>query len=479
VRRRDFLYLAGLVAVPPACAATAQRPDPLAALESAIVQRMTEYDVPGVAFGLFKDGRIHARGFGITNVDNPQPVTEDTVFPIASISKTVAATAAMRLAQDGRLDMAAPVRSYLPDFSVQDESTSRELRIWHLLTHTPGFEGQLAADNRGAETLAQFIVRLRDVPSFAAPGEIWGYNNAGFTVLGRVIEVITGTTVHEAFRDLVFAPLGLSHAFTETGTAMTHRFAAGHRRGQTGRAEVIRPFELPASVTAGGAAMSVSSLLAYAAFHLGDGTAADRRRILPQAALEDMRTPRLRKNATDDEIGVAWHLRTLNGVQTAVHGGTLGGHCLHLQLVPERRLAFAILTNHSEGWRLIQDVERATLETCEGLSLAPNQATGGNRGVNETMTAHATPLAQQPDPGDYIGRYARVPLGTTDVRVDKGALVVSGFGFPPGDTSLVFYGRDLAYTTTGAYTGMPVEFVRRGSGTVEWVRINGRVGRRA
>ena len=114
--------------------------------------------------------------------------------------------------------------------------------------------------------------------------------------------------------------------------------------------------------------MSLNDLLKYAEFHLGDGTGRDGTRVLSRASLDLMQTPRVRKNATDEDMGLGWHLRRVGGVLTAAHGGTLG-HCLLVELVPERHLALAILTNHSSGWQLIQDVERAALKSLEGLAL--------------------------------------------------------------------------------------------------------------
>ena len=219
--------------------------------------------------------------------------------------------------------------------------------------------------------------------------------------------------------------------------------------------------------------MSLSSLLRYAEIHLS------------RESLAPLRASRLVKNATTDEMGLSWQLRRLDGVLTAAHGGTLAGHCLHLQLVPERNLAFAILTNHNEGWRLIQAVERAVLKTYEGLSLSPNQATGGNRGGNEDMTAHATPLTGQPDVTPYVGTYQRPPNGTAVVRTQGAGLVVRGGGSGDLDLPLVFWGSDLAYASPseGAsyttpfrpYRGMPIEFIRRPDGNVGWIRINGRI----
>lgn len=492
MHRRHFIELAGLGALglgglrpdrgrvgaaPTSGTGPASQADELYERISRLIEaKMAEYRTTGVAFGLSKDGVSRTRGFGITNVDNPQPVTPDTVFPIASISKTVVGTAMMRLRDQGRVDVEAPVIEYIPDFRVAEAEATRGVRVWHLLTHTPGWEGQLSTPDRGPATLANFVETLRDLPQLARPGEVWSYNNAGWGVAGRVIEAVTDSTINEALDELVFDPLGLDRAFSRTGEAMTYRFAAPHRERE-GRTVVPRPFSLPANVAAGGCAMSVENLVRYAEFHLGDGTTPDGARLLARASLEAMRTARIRKNASTDEMGLGWHLRTLDGVLTAQHGGTLGGHCLHVQLVPERNLCFAILTNHADGWRLNEDVAGAVLDAYEGLALAPGQRTGGNRGGNERMTSHAEPLATQPPLDEYVGLYARPPVGEVDVRARNGRLEAGS-----GDNAygLVFWAADMAYATgPGAYEGMPVEFIRDEGGVVAWVRVNGRIARKA
>ena len=90
--------------------------------------KMREYRVPGVALGIIENGVVTTRGLGVTNVEDPLPVNDHTVFPIASISKTFAATAMMRLVEQGKVDLKAPVRKYLPEFRVrtkQSAATSR------------------------------------------------------------------------------------------------------------------------------------------------------------------------------------------------------------------------------------------------------------------------------------------------------------------------------------------------------------------
>src|SRR5262249_36054226 len=157
-------------------------------------------------------------------------------------------------------------------------------------------------------TLAHFVETMRTLPQLAAPGEVWSYNNAGFAVAGRVIEVVTGQSIHDAFRTLVFEPLGLAHAFTRLEDVASRRFSVAHRT-QAGAVVVARPISRSSSVSVGGVSMSLSDVLAYGQFHLSAGRGRNGQQVLTRATLDAMQAPRLRKNATDDDMGIGWHLR--------------------------------------------------------------------------------------------------------------------------------------------------------------------------
>src|SRR5437879_5263671 len=123
MKRREFLVMTGATAAGAKTALaevqqTDRRFDELAKL---ISEKMAEHHVPGVAFGVMKNGVTATRGFGVTNTEDPLPITADTVFPIASISKTFATTAIMNLIHQGKVELKAPVHHYLPDFRVVDE----------------------------------------------------------------------------------------------------------------------------------------------------------------------------------------------------------------------------------------------------------------------------------------------------------------------------------------------------------------------
>src|SRR5215813_9564748 len=115
MQRRQFFAVAAVTALKPSFRSTA--PDEKFEDVARLVEsKMKEYHVPGVGLGIFKNGELTTRGFGVTNVDDPKPVTADTVFTIASISKTFTATALIRLEQQNKVDLMSPVRRYLPDF---------------------------------------------------------------------------------------------------------------------------------------------------------------------------------------------------------------------------------------------------------------------------------------------------------------------------------------------------------------------------
>jgi CubicO group peptidase (beta-lactamase class C family) len=459
---------------PLAAAQTSSSADPrFEALAKLAEAKMKEYGVPGVALGILQNGVPTVRGLGITNVEDPLPVTAHTVFPIASISKTFATTAMLRLIEQGKVDLHAPVQKYLPDFRVRDEAVSRDVTIWNLLTHTGGWEGQVSGPERGTATLENFVASIKDLMQIAPPGAAWSYNNAGFSIAGRVIEVVTGQSINRALQDLVFTPLGLEHAGTTAGDFIVNRFAAGHST-RNGVPVLQRPFVPSSSITAGGVGLDITDMMTYARFHLGDGTA-NGQRVLSRASLELMRTPQLRKQSTDDDMGLGWHLRTVGPIHTASHGGTLAGHILLLEIVPERNFAIGILTNSNVGWRLIQDVEREALKSYLGATYALNQGIA-HRGLVETLPSYE-PLAHQPDLTPYLGTYAR-PMNTVVVHAEGGKLFVQehqnsgrvGFDWP-----VAFFGPDRTVVMDGPEKGQTIEFVRDSAGKVTWVRVTGRV----
>jgi CubicO group peptidase (beta-lactamase class C family) len=209
---------------------------------------MSVHAVPGVAVGVLYNGETYTAGFGVTHVEHPLPVTEDTLFQVGSISKTFTCTVVMRLVEMGKLGLDATVRIYLPGFKVSDEEASTRATVRHLLTHMAGWVGDFFHDTgAGDDALERYVADMSELEQLAPVGTVWSYNNAGFSVAGRIIEVVTGQTYEAALKELVLEPLGLGHCFLGPGEVITRRFAVGHRDGTEG-AQVARPWPLPRGV---------------------------------------------------------------------------------------------------------------------------------------------------------------------------------------------------------------------------------------
>ena len=154
--------------------------------------------VPGVVLGILSGGEIKAAGFGVTNLDHPLDVTPETLFQIGSITKTFTGTLIMKWSKMEQLDLDAPVRTYLPEFKVVDETVSQNVTIRHLLTHTSGWFGDFFHDTGpGDDAGAKYMADMADLEQLAPMGEVWSYNNAGFYLAGHLIEVVTGKSYQE------------------------------------------------------------------------------------------------------------------------------------------------------------------------------------------------------------------------------------------------------------------------------------------
>jgi CubicO group peptidase (beta-lactamase class C family) len=431
---------------------------------------MARYGVPGVALGLIDGDAERVAGFGVTSVEHPLPVDGETLFQIASITKTFVATAVMRLVERGRLDLERPVRDYLPELRLRDPATTDRLTLTHLLTHTGGFQGDLRDGAHGVrcgpgdDALARFVETVAHLRQHASPGELWAYNNAGFSLAGRMIEVATGQTFEAALRQLVLEPLGMGRSCFFADEAITGRVAIGHRV-RDGRAEVVRDWALPRLLNpAGGLICPASDLLRYARFQLGDGAVDGGERLLSTASMALMRAPRLGDALHNgclasfaDEVGLSWFSRATERGRVLVHGGSTS-LALRLTLVPEQRLALFVLSNADMGAQLHAEVTKQALREYAAID-----------GLD------ATPLPTPPAaPASYAGsyRFAGPRDEDVEVRAERDGLTLSGWG------RTAFYAPDRIVALEGRGRHERGQFLRDRDGAIAYLRIAGRLGRR-
>ncbi|MDQ2741876.1 MAG: beta-lactamase family protein, partial [Chloroflexota bacterium] len=262
-------------------------------LQATVAEAAERLAVPGVAIGVYHGGEEHYAFHGITSVENPLPVDENTLFQFGSTGKTFTSTALLRLVEQGLVDLHAPVRTYVPELRLKDEDVARRVTVLQLLNHTAGWEGDLM-DNTGDgdDALARFIEKMAEIEQVTPLGAAVSYNNASLSLAGRIIEKVTGQTYEQAIKELIFQPLGLEHSYFFPNEIMTRRFVAGHTQHDDGSITVARPWALPRGGNpAGGISSTIGDQIAWARFHLGDGRAPDGTRILSETLLKQMQQP--------------------------------------------------------------------------------------------------------------------------------------------------------------------------------------------
>ncbi|MFD0353426.1 serine hydrolase domain-containing protein [Streptomyces sp. NPDC127110] len=320
-----------------------------AALSEFVEATAKEFGVPGVTVGVWADGRAAFASHGVTSIDHPLPVDENTLFQVGSATKTFTATALMRLVAEGRVDLDAPVRRYVPELVLADEEAADAITVMNLLNHTSGLGWNIIVDTGdGDDALAAFVGRLAELELVGAPGDRASYSQAAYNLLGRVLENVTGLTYERAVASLLFEPLGLSNSFFGTADVMTRRFAVGHNADEDGELAVAKEWRLTrGNNPGGGLASSAADMLAWARFQLGDGRTENGERLLPAGLLHRMRerTVELRGSNLGDGFGICWFLREVDGVRTIEHGGSANGQFAELVIVPERNFAVVVMSN--------------------------------------------------------------------------------------------------------------------------------------
>ncbi|MEK5234808.1 serine hydrolase domain-containing protein [Paenibacillus sp. FSL L8-0470] len=198
---------------------------------------MDKYHVPGVTLAVVKDGAVWLeKGYGYADVEAKVPVDPlKTRFSIASVSKVFTATAAMQLAEQGKLDLAADVNQYLPDSLQVANSYKTPLTMKHLLTNTGGFANAEQREGAWSNTVPEQRVPLEQTlqkllpPLVRAPGDAVQYSNEGFTLAGYIVERASGLSYDDYIRQHIFAPLHMDNSLTYlTPERLNQQLAQGY-----------------------------------------------------------------------------------------------------------------------------------------------------------------------------------------------------------------------------------------------------------
>src|SRR5689334_15537122 len=311
-----------------------------------IVSEMKRLEVPGVAVGIWHAGREYVEGFGVTSLEHPLPVTADTLFQTGSISKTFTGTLLMQLVEQGKIDLDVPIKKYIIGFKLHDKAVTEKVTARHLLTHMGGWVGDYFNDfGTGEDALGKMVKDIARLPQVQPLGTIWSYNNTGFNIAARLIEIITKKPYEQAVQEMLLDPLGLKMSFFYPSDLLfTHRFVVGHQKVK-GKVQVARPWAIGrAGNGVGGVVSTVRDLLKYARFHMSNG----KKNVITGESLKAMRVPQADAGPRGF-MGITWFIREVGDLTTYSHGGATNGQQALFGFIPEKKFALAILTNSDDG----------------------------------------------------------------------------------------------------------------------------------
>lgn len=437
-----------------------------------IQERLAGWKVPGLAVAVLHDGSTEEQAFGVAHVETGCPARPDTLFQIGSITKVFTATVVMQLVEEGKIDLDTPVIQYLPDLQLADGEAQRAITMRHLLSHTSGLEGDHFADfGWGDDALAKYVASLHTLRQWTWPGQLWSYCNSGFSLAGRVIEVLLEKPYEQAVKERIFDPLGMARSTFFAHEAITFPVSVGHNYDPSTGAgpEIARPYPIPRSSNpAGGIISTVGDLLRFAKLHLDGGRAGDTQLLSP-ASVEAMQQPQVRAANFADAYGIGWALRTPSGARIVEHGGSTNGFQAQLLLVPERRFAIAILTNSSRGTVAIREIEEWALDRYCGITfqqpaivrVAPEQ-------LKRVAGLYRRPGVEQvvrvADSGIAIESTTQHPLTGKQTKL------------PPIVAKPISQNEFLV--TEGEWARMRVDFIDGESGRPAFMRFGGRLAER-
>ena len=432
-----------------------------------IASGMQRLPIPGLAVGVWHNGIEQAAGFGVTSVENPLPVTPETLFQTGSITKTFTATALLMLMDAGKVELDTPIRAYLPDFHLSDEEIAARVTLRHLLTHTGGWLGDYFNDfGNGDDALAKMLPEIARLPQFTPLGEVWSYCNTGFNIAGRIVEVIAGQPYEAAIKEMILDPLDMKMTFYFPHDVMTHRFAVGHEIVNR-EAKVARPWPIGrAGHPVGGVISTVIDLLKYARFHMSDGLG-----LLKPETIKLMQTPIVPGSGLD-VIGLSWFITPIGDLHVLRHGGATHGFQADFTFVPSRQFALATLTNSDEGSVLYGDLRVNAIKSYLGIAWPETP----HLTLSESQLLAYT--------GAYDSALERCELYLQDGALWLKSIPHGGFptpdsppGEPPPPTRLAFWAEDKIIGLNDPFKGARGEFLRAADGSIAWFRIGSRVHR--
>ena len=311
-------------------------------IDTYITSALQRNNIPGLAMAVTQENQVtYARGYGTAG--EGRAVSPDMPFYIGSQSKSFTALAVMQLVEQGKLALDSPIQKYLPWFRVANEQASQQITIRQLLQHTSGLSEFGYVENFPPETSLETIVRDLARARLSAPvGTKYQYFNPGYSILGLLIETVSGQSYGDYIRDHIFIPLKMSHSFTDPAAAKAAGLVQGYAQIFGFAVPMKQPFyqfDLPA-----GFIMSSANDMARYLLALVNGGELDGVHVLKPENVQLLFTP---NTALDSTYGFGWYIDQYYGETQITHGGDSERFHTSVLILPEAKLSLVLLFNEN------------------------------------------------------------------------------------------------------------------------------------
>lgn len=319
-------------------------------IEAYVAEQFRNNNIIGGSYAIVQEGEIvAAAGLGVADLETEEPVTPETVYATASVTKVFTAAAILKLAEEGTIDLDAPVRTYIPWFTYKDRARSANVTIRHLLLHAAGVsrfeaDGSILRDEKNnRDSLENAVRALSAVSMTDDPGERGAYCNSCYNVLGLVIEQATGADYEQYMNDVWFAPLRMDATSFDSAraahTASEYRWLFGMKRKSAPNHVVFGESQNPE----GGIYSNVLDLSRFLAAMMGDGER-------PALGEETLRRSQQGEIASDGDAEYTlsgFEEKRLRGERVLYKAGDGIGSSAYALMIPERRIGISILVGDS------------------------------------------------------------------------------------------------------------------------------------
>jgi CubicO group peptidase (beta-lactamase class C family) len=337
-----------------------------------LVRRLMARDqIPGVAVGVVERGHlVFGRGFGYRDVDEHLPVTLDTLFPIGSCSKAFTATAIALLTDEGRMALDAPVRTYLPDFALEDPVASATVTTRDILTHRSGLPRHDLFWYEAPFSRDELYHRLRFLEPAGPPHAKWRYDSPMFVVAGRVVERLSGESWESFVRARILSPLDMRRTVLSPEAMERDSDHATAYALHDGRVREIPMLEhLSAIAPAGAVQTSVNDLARWLTFQATRSPA-----LLGERMWRELHRPQAEMPAADEpevrqrRYALGWIHESYRGHPLVLHNGAIDGFTVHLGFLPETGQGLIVLMNRDLATAALMAIAYSAYDRLLGLA---------------------------------------------------------------------------------------------------------------